>query len=54
MPKIFRLAILASTSAPARNNSVVRYTRITASSHCEARELAEQIGALVCGWRLAA
>ena len=54
MPKIYRLAILADTSAPARHNSVVRYTQITAFSHQEARTLAEQIGALVCGWRLAA
>lgn len=54
MPKIFRLAILANTSDSARTNSAVRTIEITASSHSEARELADKIGAAVFGWRLAA
>ncbi|WP_252180244.1 hypothetical protein [Endozoicomonas sp. 4G] len=54
MPKIYRLAILASTTAPAHTNTVVRYTRITACSHKEARALAKKLNALVCGWRVAA
>ena len=51
--KLFKLAILSSTDSRACNTTVVRYTTITAFSHSEARTIADQIGALVCGWRLA-
>lgn len=54
MPKIFTLAILADTCTPCVNNSILRYITITANSHTEACRLAKQIGALVCGWRVAA
>ncbi len=54
MKKSFRLAILSSTETKAADNSVLRYTTITAFNYSEARAIAEQIGALVCGWRLAA
>lgn len=54
MPKIFTLAILADTCTTCVNNSILRYTTVTANSHKEAARLAKQIGALVCGWRVVA
>ncbi len=54
MPKIYILAILADTCTTCVNNSILRYTTITAKSHEEACKVAAQIGALVCGWRVAA
>lgn len=54
MPKIYRLAILADTSKYVFNASVLRYTDITACSFKEARTVADQIGAVICGWRAAA
>ena len=54
MPKIFTLAILANTCTPCVNNSILRYITVTVNSHAEACALARQIGALVCGWRVAA
>ena len=57
MPKIFTLAILAilaNTCTPCVNNSILRYITVTVNSHAEAWALARQIGALVCGWRVAA
>ena len=54
MKKSYRLAILADTTEQTVNNSVLRYTTITASSHLAAVQIAAQIGALVCGWRVAA
>lgn len=53
MPKTYKLAILADTTEQAIHNSVLRYTTITASSHENALQIADQIGALVCGWSLA-
>ena len=53
MTKTYRLAILADKTEQAINNSVLRYTTITTSSHDAALQIAEQIGALVCGWELA-
>ena len=54
MQKTYRIAILSNTETKAKDTSVVRYTHITAHSYKEARTIAEQIGALVCGWRAAA
>lgn len=54
MPKTYTLAILAHTCITCATNSILRYTTITANSHNEACKLAAQIGALVCGWRVAA
>ena len=54
MPKIYILAILAETCTSCATNSILRYTSITAKSHKEASKIAAQIGALVCGWRVAA
>ncbi|WP_257283279.1 hypothetical protein [Endozoicomonas sp. SESOKO1] len=54
MPKTYTLAILADTCTTCVNNSILRYTTITANSHSEACTLAAQIGALVCGWRVVA
>lgn len=52
--KTYRLAILADSNTQVINNSVLRYTFITAFSHSAAQQIAGQIGALVCGWRLSA
>ncbi|WP_257294457.1 hypothetical protein [Endozoicomonas sp. YOMI1] len=57
MPNTYTLAILADTCATCTTcatNSILRYTTVTANSHQEACTLADQIGALVCGWRVAA
>lgn len=54
MLKSYRIAILSNTEEKARDTSVVRYTHITAHSYKEARTIAEQIGALVCSWRVSA
>ena len=54
MPKTYRLAILADTCNKLHTTSVVRYTRITAFSHREARRRAQQFGAVICGWGFAA
>ena len=54
MPKTYRIAILSNTEQKAKDTSVVRYSQITAYSYKEARSIAEQIGALVCGWSVAA
>ena len=54
MQKTYRIAILSNTETKAKDTSVVRYTHITAFSYQEARCIAEQIGALVCSWRVAA
>ena len=51
MPKTYRLAILANTTQYVFNASVLRYTDITACSFKEARTIADQIGAVICGWR---
>ena len=52
--KTYTLAILADTCTTCVNNSILRYTTITANSRDEACHIAQQIGALVCGWRVAA
>ena len=52
--KTYRLAILADTNTQVINNSVLRYTTITAFSRESAKQIAEQIGALVCGWSVSA
>ena len=52
--KTYILAILADTCTSCATNSILRYTSITAKSHEEACKVAAQIGALVCGWRVAA
>ena len=54
MPKTYRLAILANVTEHLSNTSVLRYTHITAYSYKEARTVANQIGALICGWRVSA
>ena len=52
--KTYRLAILADVCNELHTNSVVRYTTITAFSHREAKRLAGQFGAVICGWVAAA
>lgn len=54
--KTYILAILADTCTSCATNSILvtPHTSITAKSHKEASKIAAQIGALVCGWRLAA
>ena len=54
MLKNYRIAILSNTETKAKDTSVVRYTHITAHTYKEARTIADQIGALVCSWRVAA
>ncbi len=54
MLKNYRIAILSNNEQKLKDTTVVRYTHITALTYQEARAIAEQIGALVCGWRLAA
>lgn len=55
MPKTYRLAILAnSTQNNLSAQSVTRYTYITAQSYSHIQYFAERIGAVVCGWRVAA
>ena len=54
MPRIYRLAILAdNASSKIINNVVLRYTTITAYSLRAAQQIAQQIGAIVCGWEVA-
>ena len=49
--KVFRLAVLSENTDTL---SVTRYSYITAQSHEHIQYLAERIGAVVCGWKLAA
>ena len=53
MPKIFTMAILAESCTTCATNSILRYITVTVNSYAEACALAQQIGALVCGWRVA-
>ena len=60
MPKTYRLAILADrrkqhlSDKYLSGETVTSYTYITAESYSHIKFLADRIGAVVCGWRVAA
>ena len=55
MSKTYRLAILADhKNQTLYGQSVTQYTYITAQSYSHIKFLADRIGAVVCGWRVAA
>ena len=52
MPKTYRLAILADRNA--KNPAVTSYTTITCASFSDIQKFADRLGALICGWKVAA
>ena len=55
MSKTYRLAILTDRkNTTLSGQSVTRYTYITAQSYSHIQYFANRIGAVVCGWKVAA
>ncbi len=55
MSKTYRLAILANRkNTDLSQQKVTQYTYITAQSYSHIQYFANRIGAVVCGWKVAA